>query len=91
MQVLNISQKIDEANNLILDLNKELHFYGTFDYQILAKGKDFPTFVLQVYPVKKNVWTSILVNEVKKTTKKEFYFSFDTVENEQKITLNIVI
>jgi protein gp37 len=91
MQVINISHKIDEAENLILDIKPVLQTYGTFEYQILAKGKDLPTFVLQIYPVSKNVWTSLLVNVVQKITAKGFYFSMTTIENEQKISLNIII
>jgi len=91
MQVLNISHKIDEANNLILDLKPVLQTYGTFDYQILAKGKDLPTFVLQISFVKKNVWTSVLVHTIHQITKKSYYFTLDTIEDQSKITLNIVI
>jgi protein gp37 len=91
MQVINISQQIDTANNLILDLKPVLQTYGTFEYQILAKGKDLPTFILQIYPVSKNVWTSLLVNVVQKITAKGFYFSLHTIEKETKISLNIII
>jgi hypothetical protein len=91
MQVINISQQIDTANNLILELKPVLQTYGTFDYQILAKGKDLPTFVLQISFVKKNVWTSILIHTIQKITKKDYYFTLDTIEDQTKIALNIII
>jgi hypothetical protein len=91
MQVVNISNKIDEANNLILELKPVLQTYGTFQYDILAKGKDTPTFILRISFVKKNTWTSVLVNIIQKITSKGFYFILDTIEGETKLTLNIVI
>jgi len=91
MQVINISNKIDEANNLISELKPVLNTFGTFDYQILAKGKEIPTFVLQISFIKKNVWSSILLHTIQKITKKDYYFTLARIENQTIITLNIVI
>jgi hypothetical protein len=91
MQVVNISHKIDEANNLILELKPVLQTYGTFQYDILGKGKDTPTFIIRISFVKTNTWTSVLVNIIQKITSKGFYFILDPIEGETKITLNIVI
>jgi len=91
MQVINISQQIDTANNLILELKPVLQTFGTFDYQILAKGKETPIFVLQISFVRKNVWTSILLHTIQKLTKRDYYFTLATIENQTIITLNIII
>jgi hypothetical protein len=91
MQVINISQQIDTANNVIKDLKPILNTFGTFDYQILAKGKDIPAIILQISFVRKNVWSSILLHTIQKITKKDYYFTLDTIEDQTKITLNIII
>ena len=91
MQVINISQQIDEANNLISELKPVLNTFGTFDYQILCKGKEEPVFILQLSFLKYNLWTSTIVKTIEKLTNKVYYFTLQTKENETKITLNIVI
>jgi hypothetical protein len=91
MQQINITQKITEAENLILDLKPVLEIYGTFEYEILLKGKEEPKIFLQMYFSKKNSWTSIVMQVIQKITKRNFFFTLETIEDQTKITLNIVI
>jgi hypothetical protein len=90
MQVINISQQIDEANNLIEELKPVLKTFGSFDYEIICKGKDEPVFILQLSFFKYNVWTSIIVKTIERITNKMYYFSLETRDGQQKLILNIV-
>jgi hypothetical protein len=92
MQQINITQKISEAATLIDNLKPILKVFGNFEYQILLKGKDDPQIILQIYFINKNVWTSTVLMCVKNmATKKEFYFTLETIEENNKIALNIII
>ncbi len=91
MTQINIIQKITEAENLILDLKPVLKIYGTFEYEILLKGKEEPKIFLQMYFSKKNSWTSIVMQVIQKITKRNFFFTLETREDITKIALNIHI
>lgn len=91
MQVINISNKIDEAENLIKELKPVLEIYGTFEYEILLKGKEDPKIFLQMYFSKKNSWTSIIMQVIQKITKRNFFFTLENREDITKIALNIHI
>ena len=91
MQVLNISHKIDEAENLIKELKPVLNTFGTYNYEIICKGKEEPVFIIQLSFLKYNVWTSAIVQTIERITKKMYYFTLETKEDQTKITLNIVI
>lgn len=91
MQQINITQKINEAENLILELKPVLEIYANFEYEILLKGKDEPKIFLQMYFSKKNSWTSIIMQVIQKITKRNFYFTLENREETTKIALNIFI
>lgn len=90
-QQINITQKINEAENLILELKPVLEIYANFEYQILLKGKDEPQIFLQMYFSRINTWTSIIMQVIQKITKRNFYFTLINIENETKIALNIIV
>jgi hypothetical protein len=91
MQQINITHKITEAENLILELKPLLEIYGTFEYEILLKGKEEPKIFLQMYFSKKNSWTSIIMSVIQKITKRNFFFTLENREETTKIALNIFI
>ena len=92
MQQINITEKINQAANLIEDLKPVLKVYGNFEYQILMKGKENPQIFLQLYFSNVNTWTSVIMGVITTITKKSYYFTLETIEeNEQKISLNIII
>jgi hypothetical protein len=92
MQQINISQKINQAANLIEELKPVLKVYGNFEYQIIMKGKENPQIFLQLYFSNVNTWTSVIMGVITTITKKSYYFTLETIEeNEQKISLNIII
>lgn len=91
MQQINITQKITEAENLILELKPVLEIYANFEYEILLKGKEEPKIFLQMYFSKKNSWTSIIMHVIQKITKRNFYFTLENREETTKIALNIII
>jgi hypothetical protein len=91
MQVINVSQKIDEAQNLIQELKPVLKTFGSFDYEIILKGKEDPVFIIQISFLKFNVWTSIIIQVIERIIKRTYFFTLETKEDQTKITLNIVI
>ena len=91
MQQINISQKINEAANLIENLKPVLKVYGNFEFQILMKGKENPQIILQLYFSNVNTWTSVIMGVITTITKKSYYFTLETIEEKTKIALNIHI
>ena len=91
MQQINITQKINEAANLIENLKPVLNVYGNFEYQILMKGKENPQIFLQLYFSNVNTWTSVIMGVITTITKKSYYFTLETIEEKTKIALNIHI
>ena len=91
MQQINITQKINEAANLIDNLKPVLKVYGNFEFQILMKGKENPQIFLQLYFSNVNTWTSVIMGVITTITKKSYYFTLETIEEKTKIALNIHI
>jgi hypothetical protein len=92
MQVVNITQKINEAANLIEVLKPVLKVFGNFEYQILMKGKESPQIILQMYFIGVNTWTKVVLNCISNlATNKEYYFTLETIDEQTKIALNIHI
>lgn len=92
LQQINITQKINEATNLIENLKPVLKVFGNFEYQILMKGKESPQIILQMYFIGINTWTKVVINCISNlATKKEYYFTLETIEEKTKIALNIHI
>jgi hypothetical protein len=91
MQQINITQKINEAANLIDNLKPVLKVYGNFEFQILMKGKENPQIFLHLYFSNVNTWTSVIMGVITTITKKSYYFTLETIEEKTKIALNIHI
>lgn len=92
MTQINITQKINEAANLIEVLKPVLKVFGNFEYQILLKGKESPQIILQMYFLSVNTWTKVILTCISNlATKKEYYFTLETIEEKTKIALNIHI
>jgi hypothetical protein len=91
MQVLNITQKINEAANLIEVLKPVLKVFGNFEYQILMKGKENPQIILQLYFFNRNIWSSVIMQVITQMTKKNYFFTLETIDGQTKIALNIHI
>jgi hypothetical protein len=91
MQLLNISQKINQAASLIEELKPVLKVYGNFEYQILMKGKENPQIILQLYFLNVNTWTSVIMKNIIHFTKNGYYFTLETIDEQTKIALNIHI
>jgi hypothetical protein len=91
MQQINITQKINEAANLIEELKPVLKVYGNFEYQILMKGKENPQIILQLYFLNTNTWTSVIMQVITQMTKKNYFFTLTTIDEQTKIALNIHI
>jgi hypothetical protein len=91
MQQINITQKINEAANLIEELKPVLKVFGSFEYQILMKGKENPHIVLQLYFLNTNTWTSVIMQVITQMTKKNYFFTLITIDEQTKIALNIHI
>ena len=91
MQQINITQKINEAANLIENLKPVLKVYGNFEFQILMKGKENPQIFLQLYFSNVNTWTSVIMGVITTITKKSYYFTLETIDENTKIALNIHI
>ena len=92
MQQINITEKINQAANLIEQLKPVLKVYGNFEYQILMKGKENPQIFLQLYFSNVNTWTSVIMGVITTITKKSYYFfKLETIEENTKIALNIHI
>ena len=91
MQQINITQKINEAANLIEELKPVLKVFGNFEYQILMKGKENPQIILQIYFLYVNIWTSTVMSVITKITKNGYFFTLTTIDGQTKIALNIHI
>lgn len=92
MQQINITQKINEAATLIENLKPVLKVFANFEYQILMKGKESPQIILQMYFLNTNTWTKVILTCISNlATKKEYYFTLETIEEKTKIALNIHI
>jgi hypothetical protein len=91
MSQINITQKINEAANLIDNLKPVLKVYGNFEFQILMKGKENPQIFLQLYFSNVNTWTSVIMGVITTITKKYYYFTLETIEEKTQIALNIHI
>jgi hypothetical protein len=91
MQQINITQKINQAANLIEELKPVLKVYGNFEYQILMKGKENQQIILQLYFLNVNSWTSVIMKVITHFTKNGYYFTLETINENTKIALNIHI
>ena len=91
MQQINITEKINKAANLIEELKPVLKVYGNFEFQILMKGKENPQIILQLYFSNVNTWTSVIMGVITTITKKSYYFTLETINEQTKIALNIHI
>jgi hypothetical protein len=91
MQQINITQKINEAANLIEELKPVLKVFGSFEYQILMKGKENPQIILQLYFLNTNIWSSVIMQVITQMTKKNYFFTLITIDEQTKIALNIHI
>jgi hypothetical protein len=91
MQQINITEKINKAANLIEELKPVLKVYGNFEFQILMKGKENPQIFLQLYFSNVNTWTSVIMGVITTITKKSYYFTLETINEQTKIALNIHI
>jgi hypothetical protein len=91
MQQINITEKINQAANLIEDLKTVLKVFGNFEYQILMKGKENPQIILQLYFLNVNSWTSVIIGVITTITKRGYFFTLETIEEQTKIALNIHI
>jgi len=88
-----INNKIDEANNLIKDLREPLAKFGTFDYNVLMKGKENPVVLLEIaFARDTNVISKPILKTVENITKKDYFNRFKKTDRDiLKLTINIVI
>lgn len=88
-----INNKIDEANNLIKDLREPLAKFGTFDYNVLMKGKENPVVLLEIaFARDTNVISKPILKTVESITKKDYFNSLKKTDRDiLKLTINIVI
>jgi hypothetical protein len=88
-----INDRIDEANNLIKDLREPLAKFGTFDYNVLMKGKENPVVILEMsFARDTNVISKPILKTVESITKKDYFNSFKKTDRDiLKLTINIVI
>ena len=92
MTQINITEKINEASILIEDLKPVLRIYANIEYNILLKGKENPQIILQLYFLSINTWTKLILTIINNMiNKKEYYFTLETIEENTKIALNIII
>jgi hypothetical protein len=88
-----INDRIDEANNLIKDLREPLAKFGTFDYNVLMKGKENPVVILEIaFARDTNVISKPILKTVESITSKNYFNSFKKNEKDiLQLTINIVI
>lgn len=91
MTQINITQKIETAEKLIQDLKPILKLYGSFEFEILMKGKEIPVFLVKINFTRLNQWSSVIIQIIQKITNKYYYFSTENINNQPKIALNIII
>ncbi len=98
MTIINkISADIDAAENLIKVLKPELEKFGTFEYNVLSKGKETPVIILEISFLRltTNVVSKQILNIVNLNTTNDYFLSIKNIDvngyKETKQTINIII
>jgi hypothetical protein len=92
-----ISADIDAANDLIKTLNTELSKFGTFEYNVLTKGKETPIIILEISFARltTNVFSKNIIETIILNTTKDYFVGIKNFDvngyKETKQTINIII
>jgi hypothetical protein len=92
-----ISADIDAANDLTKALNPELEKFGTFEYNVLTKGKETPIIVLEISFAKltTNVFCKLIIETIMLNTNNDYFVGIKNFDvngyKETKQTINIII
>jgi len=92
-----INADIDAANDLIKSLKPELEKFGTFEYNVLIKGKETPIIILEISFLKltTNVFCKLIIETIMLNTNNDYFVGIKNFDvngyKETKQTINIII